>query len=127
MCSRRSGSCRLSGTKNIHNNYMLKSYRTIQKLLSFEAKILFFIQFQIIGITISKYGLDSLVFAKMIGDTNSVYDSLEYIKKKGILLSILCAGVYAIMYDYTYALVIFCTIVLDVYSVMTIEIGRAHV
>ena len=83
-------------------------------------KILLFIQFQIIGITISKYGLDSLVFAKMIGDTNSVYDPLEYIKKKGILLSILCAGVYAVMYDYTYALVIFCTIVLDVYSVVAI-------
>ena len=83
-------------------------------------KILIFIQFQIIGITISKYGLDSLVFAKMIGDTNSVYDPLEYIKKKGILLSILCAGVYAVMYDYTYALVIFCTIVFDVYSVVAI-------
>jgi|GEM_PF-182272 membrane protein len=83
-------------------------------------KILLFIQFQIIGITISKYGLDSLVFAKMIGDSNSVYDPLEYIKKKGILLSILCAGVYAVMYDYTYALVILCTIVFDVYSVVAI-------
>jgi len=83
-------------------------------------KILLFIQFQIIGITISKYGLDSLVFAKMIGNSNSVYDPLEYIKKKGILLSILCAGVYAVMYDYTYALVIFCTIVFDVYSVVAI-------
>ncbi len=83
-------------------------------------KILLFIQFQIIGITISKYGLDSLVFAKMIGNSNSVYDPLEYIKKKGILLSILCACVYAIMYDYTYALVIFCTIVFDVYSVVAI-------
>ena len=83
-------------------------------------KILLFIQFQIIGITISKYGLDSLVFAKMIGNSNSVYDPLEYIKKKGILLAILCAGVYAIMYDYTYALVIFCTIVFDVYSVVAI-------
>lgn len=83
-------------------------------------KILLFIQFQIIGITIVKYGLDTLVFAKMLENNNSIYDPMEYLAGKGILLSLLCAVVYAMMYDYQFALVIFLTIILDVYSAITI-------
>ena len=83
-------------------------------------KILLFIQFQIIGLTIVKYGLDTLVFAKMLETKESIYNPIEYIKKRGVLLSLLCAIVYIIMYDYQMAIVVFLTIILDVYSVISI-------
>jgi hypothetical protein len=52
--------------------------------------VLIFIQFQMIGLTISKFGIDNLIYANYISDNNYKIDPVVYIKSLGLFNFTFC-------------------------------------
>lgn len=82
--------------------------------------VLIFIQFQMIGLTISKFGIDNLIYANYISDNNYKIDPVVYIKKFGIYLILLFCIISYFTFNLQSAIFLFFLLIFDTFSVLSL-------
>ena len=82
--------------------------------------VLLFVQFQMIGLTISKFGLDNLIFAKYIADNNYKIDPVEYIKRFGIYLILLFCTISYFTFNFESSIFLFFLLIFDTFSILSL-------
>lgn len=82
--------------------------------------VLIFVQFQMIGLTISKFGLDNLILANYISDNNYKIDPVEYIKKFGIYLILLFCIIAYFTFNLQSSFFLFFLLIFDTFSILSL-------
>ncbi len=82
--------------------------------------VLIFVQFQMIGLTISKFGIDNLIYANYISDNNYKIDPVEYIKKFGIYLILLFCIISYFTFNLQSSIFLFFLLIFDTFSILSL-------
>lgn len=97
---------------------MIASNRVVEIESATAVFIILFVQWQILGLTIAKTGIEQVVFAAVTENANLFFKPAKYVYQKAMPL----AGVFACVISFTFspwaAVVAFGSIVLDTYSLI---------
>lgn len=80
--------------------------------------IILFVQWQTLGLTIAKTGIEQVVFAVVTGDDSRYFDPRDYLFRTAMPLALLFSIAVGVVFTPWTALVAFATIVLDTYSLI---------
>lgn len=91
-------------------------------------RLILFTQYQMIGLTVVKFGMESLFYARFLNDPFEKFNPLRYIYKFGIFVILLFSlFIFWIEKDVLKGIVVFFTLFFDVYSIFTIvQVGARN-
>ncbi|QYS89439.1 hypothetical protein [Flavobacterium davisii] len=84
-------------------------------------QVILFAQYQMIGLTVCKFGIDNQLYASFLVDASKKYDPLGYMKNNGLYLALFFSLIiYFLEKDLLNSFLVFLLLILDVISILII-------